>query len=47
VIPRYRVWAGFALWIGATAADAALCRCGFMSFAGFAVAFVWAWQAPR
>lgn len=45
-LPRYRVWAGLALWVGATAADAIWCRCGYISLAGFTAAFVWSWKAP-
>lgn len=40
-LPRYRVWAGFALWLGATAADAVWFRSGLLSLAGFAAAFIW------
>lgn len=56
-LPRYRVWAGFALWIGATIADALLIAfgpawwargpAGALSLAGFILAFAWSQHSGR
>jgi hypothetical protein len=57
-LPRYRVWAGMALWLGLTAADAYLAAtqpwwqagndgpAGALSLLGFVAAFAWSWRSP-
>lgn len=55
VLPRYRVWAGLTIWLGSTAVAFVLVASGtvdgdlggWLSLAGFVVAFGWAQAAPR
>lgn len=53
-LPRYRVWAGFSLWIGGTILDFYLTTIdaypdeqmvGMVSLAGFMAAFAWSQAA--